>query len=115
MPQPLFPPLPCAQAWGAELLQAMLTFDPARRTGIDEALAHPFFADLPMTAQRVTAKQPVDAATVDFEHREVKLAKVRELVGSEVGEYTRRRALAAKAALQLPPGALKRKRAAGAD
>ena len=114
-PRPLQQRYPGAPAAATELLQAMLTFDPARRTGIDEALAHPFFADLPMTAQRVTAKQPVDAATVDFEHREVKLAKVRELVGSEVGEYTRRRALAAKAALQLPPGALKRKRAAGAD
>ena len=97
----------------AALLERMLAFDPARRCAIDEALAHPFFADLPMTAQRVTAKQPVEAATVDFEHRDVKLAAVRELVGREVGEYTRRRALAEKAALQLGV-AHKRKRDAGA-
>ena len=32
---------------------------PARRPGIAEALAHPFFAALPMTAPRGTAKPPL--------------------------------------------------------
>ena len=54
----------------------MLRFEPAKRTSVTDALGHSFFDGMAMQAPQLVASKPVDAATIDFEHSEIKLPQV---------------------------------------
>mmetsp|Transcript_75757 Transcript_75757/g.209037 ORF Transcript_75757/g.209037 Transcript_75757/m.209037 type:complete len:142 (-) Transcript_75757:639-1064(-) len=69
----------------------MLRFEPAKRTSVIDALSHPFFDGMAMHAPQLVASKPVDAATIDFEHSEIKLPQVRRKILDEIRYYTQRR------------------------
>jgi len=47
---------------GVDLLSAMLSFDPAKRITVDEALAHPFLASVRAPQSELSAVAPMSAA-----------------------------------------------------
>lgn len=60
------------------LLHALLQFQPSKRCSVNEALEHPFFESMGTRVPTLLAAKPVDAATIDFEHKETKLPQARD-------------------------------------
>jgi len=103
-PQPLRELYPMAPTSAIELVESILRFEPSRRCTVDQALVHPFFDGMQKRAPIQLAVSPVDSATIDFEHEEVKIAAIRRLIVQEIHFYADR---------AVPP---KRKRAdSGSD
>ena len=71
-PQPLTELFPGAPPAAIDLLHSMLQFQPGKRPTVEAALVDTFFEGMAMSAQLV-ASRPVDAATIDFEHSEIRL------------------------------------------
>jgi len=65
---------------GADLLASMLRFHPDQRTGVREALAHPYFSSLHLPEQEVASEQLFNW---DFENRATESEELRDLVFAE--------------------------------
>ncbi|KAL1529995.1 hypothetical protein AB1Y20_000921 [Prymnesium parvum] len=78
-----------------DFLNGMLAFEPGKRTTVANALAHPFLDSLANHAPGLLAAKPVDAATIDFEHTDIKLPQVRRKILDEIHYYSQRRTISA--------------------
>jgi len=90
-PTPLADLFPGSPQAAMDLLHGILQFEPGKRTSVADAVAHPFFEGMVMQAPQLVASKPVDTATIDFEHSEIKLPQVRRKILDEIRYYTQRR------------------------
>jgi len=75
---------PTASPAAIDLLGRMLTFNPAKRISVDEALSHPYFANLRNTAKNALCPIPFDFT---WESRRLSRHVLRELVWEEIFLY----------------------------
>jgi len=71
---------PKATPVALDLLERMLTFDPAKRITVDEALEHPYLANLHDPAEEPVATTPFN---FDFEQREFTRDEYKQLIYNE--------------------------------
>lgn len=71
---------------GIDLIKKMLTFDPLKRITIDEALAHPYMAQLHFPEDEPTC-DPVSAFDFDFEIYSLKKEDYKDLIYEEIMLY----------------------------
>jgi len=77
-----------------DLIKRMLTFDPAKRITIDEALAHPYMERLHFADDEPTG-DPVSDFDFDFEFYSLKIPEYKELIYEEIKLYHEQQATAA--------------------
>lgn len=71
---------------GIDLLKKMLTFNPRNRISVEEALEHPFLADLHCSEDEPDAS-PVEAFDFDFEKYDLTKQQYKELIYAETLMY----------------------------
>lgn len=69
-----------------DLIKKMLTFDPAKRVTIEQALAHPYMEKLHFVDDEPTG-DPVADFDFDFELYSLKIAEYKELIYEEIKLY----------------------------
>jgi len=81
---------PASPDTAIDLLERILQFEPSRRCSVADAMDHPFFDGMKNKMHLQLASQPVDAATIDFEHSDFKVGAIRRLVVQEIHRYAER-------------------------
>jgi serine/threonine protein kinase len=76
---------PGASPDAVDLLSKMLQFDPRKRITVEEALAHPWLAELHNIEQEPTAAA---AFKFDFEEQKMDEAELRRMVAEEMQQYS---------------------------
>jgi len=71
---------------GIDLLKKMLTFNPRNRISVEQALEHPFLADLHCSEDEPDAS-PVEAFDFDFEKYDLTKQQYKELIYAETLMY----------------------------
>ena len=89
-PTPLEELLPGSPQDALSFMQELLHFKPSARLSAAKAMDHSFFDGMANRTERVTDIQPVDAATVDFEHGETRLSALRRKLLGEIEHYSKR-------------------------
>jgi len=77
---------PKATPAALDLLERMLTFDPAKRIAVEEALAHPYLANLHDPAEEPVATTPFN---FDFEQRDFTRDEYKQLIYNECMAFHR--------------------------
>ena len=80
---------PQASRVALDLLDQLLVFDPQRRLGVGEALAHPYLAALHCPEDEPTA-EPLRARDFEFERHKLDGAALRDLIVDEIKYYGHR-------------------------
>jgi len=84
-PRPLQPSFPDASALALELLTELLQFSPSRRATAEQALQHPYLAELHDEESEPTHSEPFDGN--DIENRDLDWPTVKELLRKEAQRY----------------------------
>lgn len=84
-PRPLQPSFPDASALALELLTDMLQFSPSRRATAEQALKHPYLAELHDEESEPTHSEPFDGN--DIENRDLDWPTVKEMLRKEAQRY----------------------------
>ena len=87
--------LPGSPPAAIQLLHELLQFRPSNRLSVTAAMDHSFFSTMQTRCERSLSVQPVDAATIDFEHAENKIPHVRKKILQEIKHYAMHRSVSA--------------------
>ena len=86
-PQKLSNLYPRADHLALDLLSKLLSFDPAARPTVDEALEHPYLNEFYVEADRLDNTQRIDRSVFNFERIEVTREDLRALIVQEIFQH----------------------------